>query len=252
MKKVILFLIIFFVLNSSYASAATLYFRSDNHTVNGYNGFSLGEEISDSYTSISVPNHQFRWARWHFQFAIRHADGTEDDLGGPSPFAHMYYTGGDRMTSLTWTCPETDLDVTDALRVRVFITGTTCAGYKGPVYAQFISDQLGWIKLNESTWTITFWYAAFQNNSYFRWGNNAVNSRIINVSKESYEDIGLGINSGSKIIKIGTLTDLTGHSLRIRKNGTTYAIPLVETDDLSASPIRIFDGSSIKALSKVE
>lgn len=46
--------------------------------------------------------------------------------------------------------------------------------------------------------------------------------------------------------------DLAGHRVRASKNDIIYGIPLVAIDDPSASPIRIFDGESVKAFTKWE
>jgi len=64
-------------------------------------------------------------------------------------------------------------------------------------------------------------------------------------------DIGLRVYDGSGVIKIvcepdGVLTS----PLRIHKNGTTYAIVLVDPSDNRASRIRIKTNSGIKALAK--
>jgi len=67
----------------------------------------------------------------------------------------------------------------------------------------------------------------------------------------AYTDIGLRIYDGSSVVKIGTQT-LDGHALRVRKGDTTYGIPLLATDSADASSLRIFDGSAVKALPKVD
>ena len=64
-------------------------------------------------------------------------------------------------------------------------------------------------------------------------------------------DIGLRVYDGTSVVKIacepaGVLTS----PLRIHKNGTTYAIVLVDPSDSRASKIRIKTNSGIKALAK--
>jgi hypothetical protein len=68
----------------------------------------------------------------------------------------------------------------------------------------------------------------------------------------NYMDIGIRIRKSSQTIKIGVKGLEASHKLRIRKGGTTYGIPLLSTGDGDASPIRIYDGSAIKALPKVD
>lgn len=67
----------------------------------------------------------------------------------------------------------------------------------------------------------------------------------------AYEDIGLRIRTSSSTIKIGVEDLKATHKLRIIKDGVIYGIPLLATSDSNASGLRIYDGSSIKALPKV-
>lgn len=68
----------------------------------------------------------------------------------------------------------------------------------------------------------------------------------------SYKDIGLRVRTSSQTIKIGVMDLESTHKLRIRKNSTTYGIPLVDFSAPEASPVRIYDGSSIKSLPKMD
>jgi len=69
----------------------------------------------------------------------------------------------------------------------------------------------------------------------------------------AHKDIGLRIYTGSSVVKVGC-KDLNdgSHKLRVRKDGTTYGIELVATDDSQASGIHIYDGSAVKALPFVD
>ncbi|MBU4343653.1 MAG: hypothetical protein KJ902_06050 [Candidatus Omnitrophica bacterium] len=66
-----------------------------------------------------------------------------------------------------------------------------------------------------------------------------------------YEDIGLRVYNGSQVVSIGAEI-LDGHKLRIRKGDTTCGLPLVDIDAPNASPIRIYDGGSVKALVEIK
>lgn len=67
----------------------------------------------------------------------------------------------------------------------------------------------------------------------------------------NYFDVGLRMRTSGGTIKIGA-QNLTGaHKLRIRKGGTIYGIPLLDTGHASASGVRIYDGSTVKALPEV-
>lgn len=66
----------------------------------------------------------------------------------------------------------------------------------------------------------------------------------------AYDDIGIRIKGPSATYKIGTETLTSTHKLRVRKGSMTYGIPLLATTDSDASPVRIYDGSAVKALPK--
>lgn len=71
----------------------------------------------------------------------------------------------------------------------------------------------------------------------------------IQVTYTAITDIGIRIktSTGTDIIPAQTLGT---HKLRIRKGATTYGIPLVATTHPYASGLRIYDGSTTKALRK--
>jgi hypothetical protein len=55
----------------------------------------------------------------------------------------------------------------------------------------------------------------------------------------AYTDIGLRYRNAGTTYTIGAETLTASHKLRVRKDNSTYGIPLVDTTDGSASPIRI-------------
>ncbi len=67
-------------------------------------------------------------------------------------------------------------------------------------------------------------------------------------------DCGFRYYQGGTAKKISAEVLIASHKLRIRKGGAvtgaTYGIPLVATNDSNASPIRIYDGASIKSIKK--
>ena len=65
-----------------------------------------------------------------------------------------------------------------------------------------------------------------------------------------YNDSGLRVQKSGSIVSIAYEPLLASHKLRFRKGGTTVGIPLVPTTDSLASPVRIYNGSAIKALMK--
>ena len=65
-------------------------------------------------------------------------------------------------------------------------------------------------------------------------------------------DIGLRAYDGNGIVKIACEpAGVLSSPLRIHKNGTTYAIVLVDPADARASKIKIRTSSGVKALAKV-
>ena len=65
-----------------------------------------------------------------------------------------------------------------------------------------------------------------------------------------YNDSGMRYSKGGVSYDIGMETLTASHKLRYNKAGTIYGIPLLAIDDVDASPIRIYDGSVVKALPK--
>lgn len=61
-----------------------------------------------------------------------------------------------------------------------------------------------------------------------------------------------GVYHGLKVQGIGELAlcDAGTNPLRIRKNGVTYSLKLVDTSDPYASPVRIKTGAGVKAIRK--
>lgn len=86
------------------------------------------------------------------------------------------------------------------------------------------------------------------------WGNSDYEGNLFVAIYALYSTpvgtIHVRTTSGTIKIKREALT--ASHKLRVRVGATTYGIPLVAIDDPDASPIRIYDGSSIKALLKID
>ena len=64
---------------------------------------------------------------------------------------------------------------------------------------------------------------------------------------EQYKDVGFSYKKSTTLYRIACEALLPTHKFRTSKNSTTYGIPLVDISDPSASPIRVYDGSAIKA-----
>ncbi len=68
----------------------------------------------------------------------------------------------------------------------------------------------------------------------------------------TYIDIGLRLYDGSQIVQIACEQGTPTSQLRIRKNGITYGIALVQPDDPYASGIIIQTSSGRKAIRKLQ
>ncbi|MFA4889207.1 MAG: hypothetical protein WC628_06505 [Candidatus Omnitrophota bacterium] len=67
-----------------------------------------------------------------------------------------------------------------------------------------------------------------------------------------YIDTGFRFYDGKSVVKIGCKILSATDKLRIRKDNTTYGIYLLESGDADSSAFRIYDGTSVKALPKIE
>lgn len=68
----------------------------------------------------------------------------------------------------------------------------------------------------------------------------------------AYEDIGLRFSNNGTTYKIGGEDATSSHKLRFYDGSKTWGIPLLATNDSDASPLRIYDGASVKALPKTD
>jgi len=139
----------------------TLWCRSDSHTINGLSALKL--DITNSASNATLPatfvgltnfpppscNTTFRLQ----SVAIRHSDGSETSLGTNVASTGKSLSGQiiQGVYSATWNCPQTNLVATDALHIIWFTQEDN------PVRTatrDWVSPQLGWSKLNASTWTV--------------------------------------------------------------------------------------------------
>jgi len=229
----------------------TFYYRSDTHTINGLNAYQLKESNSSSTATLETGGTDT--AYWKSDVIIRHSDGSETTIG--SNVAEVYRDGESyEYSSNTWSCPETSVTETDAIKIVEKIYEWTTL----KTTRNFITEQLGAIKIQAGTWTFTRWcefepYGEY-NDVYYRLkhGSSTNETKVSDVDILTYVDIGLRVYNGSEIIQVacepsGTLTS----PLRVRKDTTTYGIVLVDTTDSNASKIRIETSSGIKAIAKL-
>jgi hypothetical protein len=175
----LLITILLFIPIEAKALNTTLYMRSDNQTVNTVLGYKLQETNSDSVLSFNTtasfknsPNGDMSTyngtANYNGIYAyVLHSDGSTTLLG--SSVANTQRTGqssSEGIQNSTFSCPETNLVVTDALEIVLYADAQIDGG-TGPynITRTFVSNQLGWVKLEATDWTI-YRYSKYDWNSF--------------------------------------------------------------------------------------
>jgi hypothetical protein len=161
----------------------TWFMRGDQHTVNSLTAYKLWKPQSSTMRSYyeSKPMWELS-AQWGIQVWKRSQSGTETAISSGIVAQVTRTNPGQGLQFATWNCPETSLNPTDAIVVRVY---QRFEGYSWQVAATFITPQLGATKLNATTWTVyyytkLFWYT-LSSKAYFYWGTTTYNSRTQNI-----------------------------------------------------------------------
>ena len=174
----------------------TMYMRSDQHTVNGLTAYKLDTVNSASLKEISGCSVDTRTHYFHIgiRVFIVHPDGSEDEVtDGTAVAIAPVGTGSDITTTTcnTWDCPERLLYTEDAIKIVVeCMCGYSWSESSAVVLATFVTEQLGAVRLNASTWHVCYrirrdqvyefgfrWW-----HYYFRFGRDADASYIENFS----------------------------------------------------------------------
>ena len=125
----------------------------------------------------------------------------------------------------------------------------------------FISDQLGWTKLEAATWTFKRYTAVYDlygfQGGMMYWGGEAgspaqdcTDCKITGIEYSIYLDKGLRVKAGSGIISLGVET-LNAHRLRYKGSDAIYGVPLITPGGANDSGVRIYDGSNVKTVPKL-
>ncbi|MFX0173733.1 MAG: archaellin/type IV pilin N-terminal domain-containing protein [Candidatus Hodarchaeota archaeon] len=168
------------------------YMRNQDSTTPGYMELGIaqttnGQEIQEVQTGLYRPS-----VTWGIRVFIRHSNGTETEIT-PGSWVNTVTKSteiGNIQSSNTWQVPETDLDPTDAIVIRVYVE---IQGYSRRELVAFKTEELGAIKLKSSYWTVYYWTRidyqqfGFRTRSYFGFGDSTYNSHITNIQ---YEKIG--------------------------------------------------------------
>jgi hypothetical protein len=122
------------------------------------------------------------------------ADGLETELTSGSPVAIATIgtdskgdlISGSYIKTATWTPPQTTLQPTGAIVIRVYYQ---CTGITWRQADQWVTAQLGAASLESQTWTVSYylsqsWYYGYDYTYHYRgrfyWGTPTYNSYITN------------------------------------------------------------------------
>ena len=162
MKKFILIGLLLLLCGIVEAKTATLYCRSDTHTINGLTAkiLAITNSYSSSYMQPTVSQQGGLDNPYSVQglyraatISIVHADGSEYTIGTAE--AQTSRTSGpEGVQSATFSCPQTSMLITDAIKIVWYCENTIRGVQQHSITDTWISGQLGWLKLNASTWTL--------------------------------------------------------------------------------------------------
>ena len=205
-KPTIAILLLIFLISTSLLSSITFkiqnvkanpdtvtwYMRSDQHTVNTVSGYILnGTQSSTSkYVSLSSSGKLQTWVA--VRVWIVFSDGNKSELTDGTYNVNVTRTSsGYGYQNVTWTCPATSLNASDAIMIKVYLkVGSGSWSEK----ATFITAQLNMTKIS-GNWTFQLYTKNNQvYNSithqwttacYFYWGSSSYNSLIDGIELSS-------------------------------------------------------------------
>lgn len=218
----------------------TRYFRSDQHTINGLSAYALLNTQGTTFTQVS----RYKTSPFGLISMLgvrvwrRLDDGSEVEITDGSPAAVVSVDPGYQgYVSKTWDCPETTLNSTDAIVVRVYQRFYGEESWQ--LLATFITERLNAQSLNAATWTVQYWvYATYTGNRtiiYFGFGDSAHNSYIDNFSWTVAVTYNLTINVDKTtgyidetFVFYGTLTQngtpISGATVTLYKNNVSTGL----------------------------
>lgn len=187
MKKFIIIGLLLLLCNIVEAKTTTLYCRSDTQTVNGLNAYKLLDTASSSSTYFEIEKDLGGYGVYDSDIIIRHADESETVIASAIASAQFTWDSNPdfEVIATNYSFPETSLVPTDAIKIvqRQTVTGTV-------VTEAFITVQLGWTKINASTWTfyryVYFHAVTFPRPTYWRlyWGDSTYTTYIDGIQYE--------------------------------------------------------------------
>jgi ferredoxin len=196
-SKVLLFASTFYHLLKTFSgtpAVTSLYARDYQVNVSNKIGYLMSDkEVSDSAIGAAYQIDGQYSAGWPAEGTsygpntavdvyVVHNDGSEELLGSNVAMVdlgetYLRETLKAQSYSATWNCPAKALTNGDALKFVLRLSGKWFGSYNGYAFIQdfsteivFMTEQLSWVQLNASTWTITryIWYESWWYEAYNR------------------------------------------------------------------------------------
>jgi len=165
----------------------TRYMRSDLHTVNGLAAYKLGVEESSAAACWSQDLGMQSICFFGIFVYKRDSGGNEMNVSGSSAVAVVSKNlQGFETKNALWNCPQTALNPSDAIVVRVKRYNGTPIPESAPTVATYVTEQLNASQLDAAVWTVYYRLNKKFNQQYtgyvyeFWWGTTTHNSRIEN------------------------------------------------------------------------
>lgn len=132
------------------------YMHRETWTVNGLSAKKLTTTYPSSSHSWYFTDYYARDTYWGIRVWKRNQNGDEFEITDGTPVAifGVPYSQGTHSGSETWNCPETNLESSDAIVVRTYVSKD--GGRTWEECDTFITEQLGASKLEAQTWTVHY------------------------------------------------------------------------------------------------
>jgi len=165
------------------------YMRGDSHTINGLTAYKLATSQSSIAKSFSqTQQYDYYSAYWGIQVWKRNASGYETQISSGIVAQVSRTSQGQGLQSDTWNCPQTSLNPTGTIVVRVY---QKIGSGNWQLAATFTTEQLGVTQLAATTWTLYYYtklswvYDPMEDieitKATFYWGTTTYNSHIQNI-----------------------------------------------------------------------
>jgi len=174
--------------HSAFDSSANVlsqrYMRGDQHTVNNLNAYKLAVPQSAIYKTVLDGAAGRQSIYWGIRVWKRSSAGNETEITGGTPVAQVSRSNnGEGLQSNTWACPQTPLQSTDAIVVRVYMK---FGSGEWQLCSTFITEQLQASQLDSVQWTVYYYTWRFYDrwegitSGSYDWGTTTYNSHIQN------------------------------------------------------------------------